>query len=69
MPSHAGLLDEATKLHKATNDLKPKAQTAAADVASELNKGKVLEADAKKVKCPPRNKLSGIKSHQLLDRR
>ncbi|KAK9538314.1 hypothetical protein VZT92_003497 [Zoarces viviparus] len=46
VPSHAGLLDEATKLNKDAQDLKTQASDAAGELDLELNAGRKLEADA-----------------------
>uniref|UniRef100_UPI0037E831B8 laminin subunit gamma-2 isoform X2 n=1 Tax=Semicossyphus pulcher TaxID=241346 RepID=UPI0037E831B8 len=46
LPSHAGLLNEATKLNKDAKDLKTKAGRAAGDLAFELDAAHRLEADA-----------------------
>ncbi|KAM9844838.1 laminin subunit gamma-2 [Aulostomus maculatus] len=49
LPSHAGLLNEATELHDGVRDLKVKAGTSAADLASQLDDARRLDADADQV--------------------
>ncbi|KAF1383164.1 hypothetical protein PFLUV_G00128460 [Perca fluviatilis] len=46
LPPHADLLKDATKLNKDAKDLKTAATDTAADLASELDAGRTLEADA-----------------------
>lgn len=61
MPSHAGLVNEATKLNKDAKDLRTKATDAAGNLSFELDAARRLEADAEQVNRPHRDDLSRIR--------
>ncbi len=56
LPSHAGLVNQAAKLNKDSIGLRTNAAGAAANLNSELDAARRLEADAEQVNCARDNR-------------